>query len=535
VEDRRLGYGPSSQFGVIQSGRQSNWVRLPTANYSTSSVSFNVQPPSAGIAINREILAAFTFELSFTGTAGANGLLLNTNGYDAPRAFPLAQVTNTCSATINNSTVSQNTYQVVNALSRMSTTEDEKRVALSMCPSMQDFYPEYKYPYVNLTGITNDPLQPIGQVGTAQISRGGFPFTVVSNTSTTAVVRFTTTEPLYLSPFLSGTDNDPALIGVQTLTLLFTLRDLSRVWSHSDDTDAGTITATAVTLPSAPEIYVNYITPQELTSVPDSAVYSYNNIQVYPTDYNSAVTAGSSVTISSANIQLNNIPRRIMVFARRSDATSTISTSDTFARIDSCSVQFDNQAGILGGASSQQLFNLSVNSGLNMSWPQWSKYTGSVLCLDVGRTILLQNPAEAPSLTATKQLQITVGITNLASSSVTYSLYIVTIGDGLMTISNGSTFLQNAILSSQDIIAAEQGPVRAWEQSNNWFGGDFFKKIKGAASKVGKAALGVAKGVAKNAVGELAAANPLAASAARLAGIGAGGRIVSKQLLLGYQ
>ncbi len=510
VLDKRLGFDTKRDFGVIKAGQTNSYKVLPTQNYSTSNVTFNAQPPSPGIAINREILASFYYEVSFSGTAGTlnGGTLLYPGMFDAPRAFPISQTTQNIQATINNASVAQNNYQLINAFMHSNISDDEIRRDFSLAPSMLDTYQNYDDPYFYGTGVANDPLQAYGQNSYFN-TRGAWDVQIISNpvvgagNAATAVVRFSATEPLLLSPFLNGNDNNIAFIGVQTLTLQFNLTNLARIWSHSaGNGDAGTITTTAVTFYQAPELLLNFITPSSLQEIPRSNVYSYNNVDVYPTDFTS-IAAGATTTINSQNIQLNYIPKRIYIFVRRSDATSTISTTDTFLRINSCNINFDNVSGVLSGANSKQLYELSKNSGLNLTWTEWNQHIGSILVLDVGRSIMLQDPTEAPSLTTTKQFQVQLSVTNINQrSAIVPTMYIVTIADGIITVDTGTAILQNTILSKEDVlnVGTDAANSTSWIKSQSWFGGklteagDAFTKMKnrvchGGAS-VGGASVG---------------------------------------------
>lgn len=496
VMDRRLGFSDKANFGVIKSGRQNTYVVLPTQNYSTSNVTFNAQPPAPNIAINREVMAKFYFTVNITATAGPSGTVIDPGLYDAPRFMPLASCTQNVNVTLNNGTVSMNTYQCIHAFTRSNLSDADYKTDLSTAPSMPDFYQNYGDPYTQALGIVNDPLQTIGQTSQGWQTRGGFPYEIVSNpnvgagNSGTAVVRFSSCEPLIISPFLTGSDDKAALIGVQTLTLQFNLLNLARVWSHSDAPDASVVSAVAVTLTQPPELLLNFITPSQVDPIPSSVVYSYNNVDVYPTDFPTPVAPLTAFTVPSQNIQLNVIPRRIYVFLRQRDADQTVVSTDTFAQITGVSINFDNQSGILAGANSEQLYELSKNSGLNMSWAQWSKHTGSVLILDVGRSLMLQNENEAPSLSTTKQLQVTVQARNLnTTKAIQFTMYILAVSDGLLTVTNNTTVLQNSVLTPGDIaMARESGVAKDWETSTNFYGGSFFRKLKKAAKAVASAA-----------------------------------------------
>ena len=511
VLDRRLGFESKKGFGVIKSGQTNTYKVLPTQNYSNQNITFNAQPPSPNISISREILVHNYFQLTFTGTAGTlnGGTVLYPGLYDAPRAMPFAQVTSNIQVNINNAAVSMNTYQVINAFMKANITDDEVRRDFSLAPDMLDTYQNYDDPYTQSYGISNDPLQAYGQNSYFN-TRGAFPINVISNpvvgpgNAGTAVVQFESTEPLILSPFLNGNDNNVAFIGVQSLTVQFNLLNMARVWSHSAGAgNAGTISRIDVTFFQAPELLLNFITPSPLQDIPLNNVYSYNTVDIYPQDLLTNVAPNGTLTINSQNIQLNYIPRRILVFVRRSEATSDFTTTDTFFKINNVSINFDNISGVLSGANSQQLYELSKNSGLDQTWTEWSKFIGSVLILDIGRAIMLNDATEAPSLTVTKQFQIQVNVTNLnQTDTISPSLYIVTIADGLISVGGNAAILQNTILSREDILDAGNNTLEshAWEKSTNWFGGKLVEstqtlihKVKGGASVGGALVGGAAK------------------------------------------
>ena len=317
VLDKRLGFETQREFGVIKSGVSNTFKVLPTANSSTASTQFNIQPPSENIAINREIILHFVFQITFTGTAGTlnGGTLLYPGLYDAPRAFPLNQIIQSIEAQINNANVSMNNYQLINAFSRLNVSSDELRRDFSSAPSMVDTYQNYDDPYNFGYGIANDPLQNYGQ-NSYYNPRGAYPVTVISNpvvgagNPATATVQFETYEPLILSPFLSGGDNNTAFIGVQSLVLQlnFLAGNLARIWSHSSGAgNAGTIATTSVTFVGQPECLLNFITPNPLQDRPLTNVYGYNTVNPQFQDLNISVAPGQTVTINSNNIQFNYI------------------------------------------------------------------------------------------------------------------------------------------------------------------------------------------------------------------------------------
>jgi hypothetical protein len=351
---------------------------------------------------------------------------------------------------------------------------------------MVDFYQNYADGIDQGYGTSVDPLQPIGTNGYYQ-GRGGYgPMNIVSNTPTTASIRFPSTEPLYLSPF-SNEDDEAGFHGIQTLQFTFILSQLSRVWSHSrSSSNPNIISSINVSFYQAPELHFTYITPSITQPIPRSLVYNYNNVDSYPTDVASAISPGASFTVDTNNIQLNSIPRRIYVYARRSNSTKNYTTSDTFARIDGISLNWDNRQGLLSGASSDDLYKISAYNGYKASYSQWNKYTGSVLILDVGRDIALTQPDEAPGVLKTLQLQMKVNFTNInPTDAMNFTVYIVVISEGLITIANNTAVLQVGVISKMDVLNARQGlhGETLHQKPRNYYGGSFFKKALGAISK----------------------------------------------------
>jgi hypothetical protein len=436
----------------------------------------------------------------------------------------------------------------VNPLFRANTSDTSYKTDLSTAPSMPDFYQNYDDNIVNGWGVVNDPLQNIGQTSQGWQTRGGWKYVSVTNpnvgagNAATAIIQFVSTEPLILSPFLTGGDDHKALIGVQTLQINLNLSNLQRVWSHSMLAGAnGTVNTIAVSVGTPvglPALLLNFITPTQLDAIPKEISYNYSTLNPYTTELGGATAGGTAGQVTLNNIQFNTIPRRIYLFLVRRDADQTFLTSDAYARIDGLSINFDNQAGILSGANSQQLYEMSRNSGLNMSWLQWSVYTGSVMIIDVGRTLMLAKETDAPSLETTKQFSVTINFTNLNTNSVWFTATALVINDGLMTVSGNSAYLQNSVLSPADIInAKESSKVESWERATNFYGGNFFTGFKKAAKK----ALRTAHHAIKNSgivSDSLSAIHPSLGRVSQHFGYGrpasTGGKRINKQMLLEY-
>lgn len=537
VEDKRVAFSESRDYAVIKSGVQATYTPVPTQSYSNANIQGDVRPNNAETAIDRSFLIQVQFDVTFTGTAGANGLLLAPGLYDAPRSYPLARITTNMNVKINTTNVSQPNYQCIDFLTRCNVTDDQLRYDLSLMPSMQDFYQEYDWPYTHSLGIANDPLQTIGQ-NSYQQTRGGFPYQVLSNTSTTAVVRFTTIEPMWLLPTLLPGQESSALINLTSLFVNINLSgNAARLWSHSNGNgQAGTITSISYNISSPPQFLCNYITPSPDEKIPDTISYNYSSVTVNNFD-NTTTTAGNGTGIITTNSQqLSFIPRRFVIFVRRTEQTQDVTSSDTFARIDKITMRFDNR-NLLSESTSQQLYTLSRDAGLNMNWAQWNGYTGSMVILDVGKSVQLSSIGEAAGISSTKNLQFQINFTNLSDQAIVYSAWVMIMSDGLLTIQKGLGYLQDSVLSVKDVLDAkeEDKPGVEYEKSTDAFGGNIMGSVKSFARNLNKFARKhhVVSNVASAAdlVGVPHASKVAAVSRA----LGYGGKSVSKNMLLGYR
>ncbi|GEM_PF-5911583 len=513
VLDKRLGWGEEGEleFGVQKSGALNRWQVLTTTSSSNNQIVWNSNPPSPGIAMSRNVLMQVQFIVTLTGSS-STGMYSANSGFSCPRYMPLNQCINSIAVLLNGTTLTQNNYQLVNAFSHYSKQASDDTNA-SMAPSFADVFQDYNDAQnyqgsgVGL-GVVQDPLATFGQSPGAYPNRGSYKIDSVVLTGTgTAVVTFTTTESLYLSPFLTGTDQGEALILLQNFQVTANLQNLAKVWSINTVAAAASINPTnytgiSVSVGQNPALLVNFITPGALTKIPKMVSYSYYPTQVYQTNMPGAGTMapGTPISVTSQNIQFSTIPSRIYVFIRRSDASyqgfngsgfaNATTFTDTFAQISSLNITWDNRNGILADANSQALYQLSHKNGYNRSFQAFNQFTGSVLCLNVASDIALNSPAEAPSLQTTKQFQLQLTATNIGlDATSTWTLYIVAVNDGLLTITENSSIQQQSVLTPQDISDATERPetIEPHIKSGDMYGGGFFDQAKRFAGKVNKA------------------------------------------------
>lgn len=511
VLEPRCKINEQRRYAILKGGMVSTWKPVSSTSFSSSSVQITAPPPSPMIIVDRKVLFCLPMNIQFAGVVTPpNTVLLEIGVNDGPRQFPASSIMQTITVTINNTQVSINMNDVILSLLRYYTGTDERQYDLSLSPSMPDQYQSYGD--WTVYGSGRNPLAMYGE-NSAEMTRGGFPMVVNSNTNVAANVDLTVVEPLFLSPFLFKHFMSSGFIGVQTMDFNITFDpNLSRVWSHATVAGGNTINGPGsnpnnpltVTMGNAsqgnPRMLFNYITPQQLMPVPRSVVYPYFIVDRYPTDLTSSVAQGANFTVNSQNIQLHSIPNRIYVFARRNNNTRTFLTSDTYAYLTNINVNWNNNSGLLSSASAFDLYRLSVDNGCNLGWPQWSKHVGSVLALEFGKDIALPD-LECPGQLGTFQLQLNASFTNVSSdpSNIFYTLYIVVVSEGTFTIMENRSVAQIGVMSKEDVLHARSMPFVDYDMVQKYYGGDFFGSIGDFLNRVYSGVKSVASDVASGA------------------------------------
>ena len=499
-------------------------------NPTTSSIQITCTPPSADIAISRHVLKKFVYTVTISGTNTSGSPTLLQPGYFAPRAFPIMQTTVSESMTINNTTVTASPVnQYWNAFLQYSNKFDNRFGQYSLAPSMLDNFQNY-------SEGAGSPLNPL--VGYAASSyelgrAGAVGFVVTSNTATSATVVITSVEPVLLSPFVFGEDayDTPALIGVNNMTYYATLGNINRVMSIVQGQGVPGINITSVsTVVNFAALQFLYLTPDPLEPIPKLLVSSYYSVVDFPTQSNQTFAVGQTLPIQMSSVQLAGIPKRIVVFAGNSPTVVSQDTlgllSDTYMSLSDTSplVMTWNNNQYFSSYTTEQLYDLSVSNGCNMSYQQWAGrsiagqisggHRGSVLVIEFGKDVGLAAD-QAPGKLGNYQLQLTTNWTNCnpLNPIVNPTLHVVVIYEGLFIVDNGSTLSDINVLTGEQILAAKSLSNVSYTRPTDIYGGSFegflnilkkvpeflreTKLISGVASAIPHPAAQTVSGVAK--------------------------------------
>ena len=292
VVDTRLDLEDAPYFPVFSGGSKHTIQSYAPSSSSSSMVSFNITTPSPNVVVSRRILLQTTITLTFTGTTAP--AIATT---DSARSFPIASATNQLTLTLNNTSTSIPLRDVWSAM---------KHIQGKLLQDSCDTTPAYFDNAQQFSDFLATNRNALGGAYTSNgaYARGSFPYTLIQKTAPTGggngvwTISFPVSEPVLISP-LQWAKVSQGMTGVQTMSLVYNIGDVSRMWTSSQ-TYAGGITAgwsgsggdPAVPLFSSPNLRLEYITPPITANVPKTISLPYHEVVPYS-------TAGTSMATST--------------------------------------------------------------------------------------------------------------------------------------------------------------------------------------------------------------------------------------------
>lgn len=515
VRDPRTVVG-GRKYAILKGPKIDTFTPFTTTNVSPSNITYSVKTPSVNVFVNKYLYQILPIRVQLNSSA-PNAFNLLRPGFDAPRAYPIAQSLNNLSTSFNGQNINVALGDYFSALIRYNTPESIKQTSYSMTPS----YLDQSQNYYDLEGTIKNPLSFYGDsYGSQTGGRASFPFNIVSNTPSQAVIDMLVCEPIFVSPYYFGKACDtlggPAFIGIQNLDFQFNFyaNAWTRMWSHDGTSGlnpGGPITSGQVAFSSfnslnsnafsysitTPQLLFEYLTPSEIQIIPKSISYPYYRVQRFPTEQ-PALARNTSYQVNAQNIQLQSIPRRMYIYCRLNNQTlqSSCTWTDSFTSIEKLSITWNNNANLLSSCTKQDLYNISVRNHCKDNWSSWSgeplyktgSFTekisgaGSVVALNFGTDIQLNSASEAPGLLGSFNLQVsaTVNWTNqdVNINSQNFTLYVVTCEEGLCEIENGQVNIQTGVLTQKDILDSMDAPDMDYSDLMHVGGGNFLSGIR---------------------------------------------------------
>lgn len=406
--------------------------------------------------------------------------------WDALRQFPTHSILETINVRINGVTVSDTISDKLHAMLCYGNTPADRVKAWSTTAAQPDQYQEYN---INLGSARNVFCQ-FGENST-EVSRGAFTEVYVNPTDDPKVLNVVVTEPLLISPFLNGIgQQEEGFINVDHMDINLLYRpDVSRIMSHSI-LSTSNITSVTVTQNRGPELLYNLITPRISQMLPAMQVLPYSNLNTTSRTFN-FTSLNEVQTCSSESYKLSIVPHAVYLFGKRSRPTQSFSTADSFCGIERIRIQYNTEQ-LFSNSSTQELFDISRQNGVNLSYSEWSKYRGSVLKLEFGKDIGLAID-EAPGVQAQGTIQFEVDFKNLsATPTLAFEFFVVFQYNGTIRIAENSAMVNIGTLTKSDVIRSDSAPVVASDHPD-LEGGSFWTKLKAISNKIARVVSPVAR------------------------------------------
>lgn len=551
VKDDRLCVTDAVSYAVIKGGANVTMAQYNaigsggTTGFKTN-INFNVQVPSQETVVARQALLSCRLGFNIKGSAvpysasvAGSGWIFNYGGVDGFGPFPFHQLVNSVQWTINNNTISQNTRDILSALCRI---HDRRWLARfnGMTPTLPDVYGTYTQltattinnPFASFQGMGLDAdIAPRGILPVVINSVSGTNYTAGGSTNAIMEVFIDVTEPVLLSPFVFAGDEGQGMYGIQNFNAVYNLTQVcsSAVRFGGPLTRWVDDTPPVVTLigVASPKLLLQFLTPHPSDLLPSRNVVPYYEMPRYISNlpaFDAVGTSGASVRVSSSSLQLNQIPDKLYIFARRVMDQRAVTDADAFLTINSISINWNNSSGLLSSATQQDLWRMSTENGINQTWTEFVGQTvvpdilsttaglqglqtlatcGSLLCLEFGKDIELKDDYYAPGSLGNFQLQYTISLTNnIGEALLANAFELVTIvqNSGVFSLERGVSSSYLGILTKSDVLEASREKAVPYYDALRMVGGsrvgDFFKRLGSKLGTVGKYALPHLKDVA---------------------------------------
>lgn len=541
IYDPRLDFGNGKRPWVIVKGAEQNrYTNYPADSFSNSNSSFTIRPNGKSTVVDRTMLKRLRVKLTFTGTQNGNNPLLKA-GTDAFRYMPISSITESVQMKINGYGINCQLKDIIHPMTRYHVNGDFYDGINSVSPNMMDYYGEY---YQGDSSVNNSLST--YKDNTLQVPRGGYIIEKCEQATAAAPATTLTTEVIadlyeyiYLPPCIWNGDAAPGLVGIDTLSFLFNYTNLARMWSRSISNGiAGGVyterlTNLVVSIESA-EMYVNWLSPPITQPIPRLVQYPYFEITRFNTSNTGTTIAPSSptkLTLTSSQISLNSIPKKMYIYACMPDGLlsngslggfssfGAVYTSNTYLRINKLQVNWGNQNALFSGSNIVNHYQMSVRNGLKMGFIEYGgrstnfpenlapagaglkidafekvSTVGSVICIDCSQDLpLMANEAEG--MLTQKQLQVIVEVENTLPDYTALGgglqgfytfapdLNIICVFDGVLEIYDNSCRTMIGVINEDDVINTPIDNSIDYNVLSRVYGGTALERFKNLSSK----------------------------------------------------
>ena len=509
VDTRLEANSENSVTYVVEEGPAvASYVPLTASSYSNQGIVWNLNNIADRTCRDSRMVISATAQITLNVTNTSAGALTAVNSDNfGLKCYPFNRLVGSCQHQINQASYTMQVSQMIDSISRLNSFPVDANFYENTQPDIMDSY------------LTGSNLNPLGAYTTNLNGDGVFKprslnWTVTGNSvaagiTQNVVITVQLYEPL-ASPFNNiSSKNRRGLYAItgEIITLQF-VNDLTKMFAYITPPLVGglgiVLNSSAVSLVTvAPKLMLIYLTPHEnlMKEIPHESVYQYNDYQVNTNDIGACV-AGATLSATSQVVNFTNIPSKVLVYARLSDANVNITTPDKYLTIDSISVTFDNGQPQLNNAITRQLWDISKRNGLQMPASAFQQLClnransgpgstpafgcGSVLVLDPVLDLGIR-PGNSSSSAGRYIFQATINFkNNTLTNFVNCTLYVIGVNSAVLERVGSQyrnmllTLPQNVLDVAHNLPAIDHQMYVDSKHSNAFFSGggvgDWFKK-----------------------------------------------------------
>lgn len=548
IESTTIADITDSEIFAVYSGPQlSTYTQFSAISASSSQIVFNVQVPSENILTDRHLLMTSTVTFTINlGNVREGESCLNWGLTSALNAFPLQSLFTTIQATINNASTSVNMQDILPMILRMN---DNRKLARynSLTPSLPDCQWGQYSQAVNVNGpvanSNNNILSSLNNNGYDNDfqPRGSYPVSVVQNgivhringggedasLISTSVndtwsigLQFTVTEPfLALSPFTNcmpmSASSGAGIMGINNMSIVCNVdSSCKRLIGIAEQYLINNGGPGAVVLgfneggASIPafqnsRLLFNFqtLTALQYSKISSKNIVPYSDYPRYLTTFtqNEAMAPGTTRTLTSQQLQINQIPSLLMICVRIPMSQQTPYNTSSFLSIQNITVNLNSQSGLLASATPQDLYNISYRNGCAQSYYEWQGYnnnfnngapdtstvpTGSLLVINPALDLSLDQMLSCGSL-GQFSLQFNITVKNNYQVNVTPEICIITKNDGIFVTQQGTSIIYTGLLDKATVLKTkEEEPTLDFNSHQRLVGGRLSSSGLGAIKKM---------------------------------------------------
>lgn len=557
------------KYGITKGANSINSMPFMAQTESAAQHQYTIQVPNQGVYMDRALMWTSTVALKFDMTVpggqsvAAGAPAVSFGDQVALASFPLHRLVSVINGTINNQNVTFNCDVLDEVLRLVDLRENRQR---RTCPTMLDYTASYGQgalynlnPLAGAETSTDASNRPNGSyadvfftdtagnkpaAGTV-INAGqpneytfvnGLPtFTtavapaVGSSITTTFYLKFTSTEKFLLSPLIFSElcERDTGIFGLNNVLITLNMASpsvdghvgrvlraatsASRVFSNVGFNSGAKAFENSV-------INVQFLDPNWEVPLPTRSIVPYMDYSRYLTSVRRTLTSRIiNNAIPTQTITLPYIPDLIVISARPATYGTGplpggsllpwgLDAADYCFPIERISLQWANRSGLLSTHTPQQLYDMSYNNGLRMTYEEWTGIakasTGNVavpatqkdgsvpmcggfLVLRPGIDFVL-DPGQAPGMVGNFVIQAGVHLFNQFTSDYDgdIRLCIMAINSGFFATVYGTSAIMRGVLSASDVAAKSSAPPISDSSLTRLIGagtgGGFFDKVNTA-------------------------------------------------------